>query len=145
MHRLARAASIHPLTREVAAALAEGTGTDGRRQAQRIRSWLRRHIAFLRDPATAELLHDPVSVLLELGRRPRFAADCDDVAMLGAALGLAIGLRARFVILGDAGGFAHVFTELTDPELEEWVELDITRPYQGAEHAFSRPPVVVEL
>jgi hypothetical protein len=131
MGRLARAGAVRPAVRSVSTAIAHGTGTDAARQIAIIRKWLRRNVAFIRDPLPAELLHEPEAMLLELGRNRRLAVDCDDVAILAAALGMSIGLRARFVAVGHSGGWDHVFAELSDPDVDDWRELDITRPFQG--------------
>lgn len=129
MSLYAREAAVHPLTRQVAVSLATGTGTDAERQAARIRQWLERYVGFLRDPLPKEALHDPVWMIEQVGRFGRVEVDCDDVAMLGAALGMAIGLRARYVAIGRQQ-FEHVWVDLADPGRDEWYELDITRPYQ---------------
>jgi transglutaminase-like putative cysteine protease len=66
----------------------------------------------------------------------RIAADCDDIATLAAALGLALGLRARLLVVEFAGqdGFGHIWTALAVPG-GEWIDCDPTRPIQT-------PPVV---
>jgi hypothetical protein len=119
-----------PLVRETAAAIARGTGTDAELQVRRLRAWLTRHVGFLRDPYQTEALHTPIGMLTLLGARGYLEVDCDDVAILGAALGMAIGLRARFILLGRDGGYEHVWAELADPNTDDWRELDITRPQQ---------------
>lgn len=139
MKQLVRAEYLLPLVRETAAAIVRGTGTDSELQAARIRAWLSQHIGFLRDPLDAEGLHSPVALLTLLGANRFLEVDCDDVAILGAALGMAVGLRARFVLLGREGGYEHVWTELSDPNRDEWRELDITRPYQLDYSQYSAP------
>ncbi|MEE8177710.1 MAG: hypothetical protein V3T65_06925 [Acidobacteriota bacterium] len=55
--------------------------------------------------------------------------DCDDAAVLSAALGKAVGLKPRFVVLGfegPTGPYRHVYTELFDGVA--WTEMDVTRP-----------------
>jgi transglutaminase-like putative cysteine protease len=71
----------------------------------------------------ANLIRDQ---LLPFGR---IAADCDDIAALAAALGLALGLRARFLVVEFEGqaGFGHIWTALAVPG-GEWVDCDPTRP-----------------
>lgn len=130
MRQLVRDQYTLPLIRETAAAIVRGTGTDAELQVERIRAWLARHVGFLRDPYEVEGLHTPEAMLTLLGARGFLEVDCDDVAILGAALGMAIGLPARFVLIGAGGGYEHVWTELADPNTGEWRELDITRPYQ---------------
>lgn len=130
MRQLVQAQYALPLVRETAAAIVRGTGTDSELQVDRLRTWLTRTVGFLRDPYQVEGLHTPEALLTLLGARGYLEVDCDDVAILGAALGLAIGLRARFVLLGADGAYEHVWAELADPDGGPWFELDITRPYQ---------------
>jgi len=131
MRQIVRAQYALPLVRETAAAIARGTGVNAELQARRIRAWLTQHVGFLRDPYQTEALHTPEGMLTLLGARGWLEVDCDDVAILGAALGMAVGLRARFVLLGRDGQYEHVWTELADPNTDDWRELDITRPYQS--------------
>lgn len=134
MRSLSRAASYDPTTRTAAVKLVAGTsGKDGREQARTIRSFLEDHTSFLRDPHGTEALHDPKMLLRTILTGHIAYVDCDDVAMLAAALGLAIGLRARFVLLAfgtPTSPFRHVFAELGDPRTGRWYEMDITRPAQ---------------
>jgi transglutaminase-like putative cysteine protease len=135
MARAARAAAVTPIVRRTAVALASSAATrDGTVQAAAIRGWLDDHIVFLRDPTNQELVHDPVVLVRSILAKGVVHVDCDDVATLAAALGLSVGLRARFVIVGFkgmAGAYRHVWTELSDPRRERWIEMDITRPAQG--------------
>lgn len=99
-------------------------------QVDTIRSFLADRFLFMRDPAGVELLHTPRYMLDTIRDRFFFAADCDDAAVLTAALGKAVGLKARFVAVGfesSTGPFAHVFTEIQTPD-GRWHEMDITRP-----------------
>ena len=141
MAAIAREAAIDPLVREVAAVLAWRTGTDAGAQARRLRGWLAGRVGFLRDPIVAEAVHRPATLIRDIAQRGRVEVDCDDVAVLAAALGMAIGLRARFVILG-RDGWEHVFTELGDPDADDWFEFDLTRPFQGVGAHYPRMDVL---
>lgn len=98
--------------------------------ANRIREYLEERVAFVPDPLGVELLKSPVYMLREIDADGRATGDCDDVAILGAALGLAVGLPARFVLLAFTPGapYEHVYTELQTEG--GWLELDTTRPHQ---------------
>jgi len=76
------------------------------------------------------------------GQRGVAQVDCDDVAMLGAALGKAVGLRARFVAVafGPRGApYRHVWAELGPRTNNVWLDMDTTRPAQGLPmHLISR-------
>jgi hypothetical protein len=133
MRSLARAGSLDPLVRATAAHLVMGTGKDGSLHARLIRDFLAGYTLFLRDPTHAEALHAPRLMLDTIKARGIFQGDCDDIAILGAALGLAIGLRARYVAVGfksPNAPFRHVWAELSDPRAPSWIELDTTRPNQ---------------
>lgn len=139
MRRLAREAIADPLVRNTASAIVKHvSGKDAIAQAHVLRGWLTRSTQFLRDPNGTELLHSPRYLLVALRQtRQPVRVDCDDVAVLGAALGGAIGLRARYVVVGfhspDAP-FRHVWAELAPPMGTtvgaRWIELDTTRTAQ---------------
>lgn len=95
-----------------------------------LRRFLAEHVRFRHDPTGVELLKAPAYQLAAIRARGIVTGDCDDIATLGAALGLAAGFPARFVVLRfDPGGpFEHVFTELRGPS--GWVELDTSRELQ---------------
>lgn len=102
-------------------------------QAAAIRSWLARYFRFVEDPVGLELLRDPENLLREYVATNRIIGDCDEAAILGAALGKAVGIGAFFTVLafdpvdGGSGMFSHVFASLlTDGGAT--VSLDVTKP-----------------
>jgi hypothetical protein len=123
----------HPRIRALALSVI-GRASSPDQQIVRLRSWLKSRIRFVADPDVTELLHDPVLLAEWIDRDGSVGVDCDDVAMMAAALGKAIGIAARFVVVGffmpDAP-YAHVWTELFDGRT--WRELDTTRASQGIE------------
>lgn len=131
MAELARAALVEPAVIDTAAAIVAGASNPVA-QVARIRDYLARHVRFLRDPVGVELLRAPRYVLGQIAAKGAVQMDCDDVATLGAALGLAVGLPARMIAVGfrgPEGPLTHVFTELLAGG--RWRELDTTRPAQG--------------
>lgn len=130
MRQYANDARSDPVTRAAAVAITKDCG--GRAvdcQIVAIRQWLDDHIRFIRDPAGLELLHTPEWQLLQIAKKAYISVDCDDVAVLAAALGKAIGIRARYVVigfLGNGGPFSHVYAELQGSG-GKWREIDITR------------------
>jgi len=109
-------------------------GQDGFAQAHAIREYVEQHTEFLRDPDMVEMLHAPVWQLRQIRQRGLVQVDCDDVAMLAAALGKAVGLRARFVAVGfhnTRAPYRHVWAELSPRAVNAWVDVDTTRPAQG--------------
>jgi transglutaminase-like putative cysteine protease len=101
-------------------------------QVEAVRSFLTERVQFLRDPVGVELLHSPEWLLREIQARYYVTGDCDDVAILSAALGKAAGLKARFVAVAfydPVAPYAHVWTDLFDGD--QWRDLDVTRKSQN--------------
>lgn len=137
MKRLVREGKINPSVRNLALSIVRGVpGRNGLAQAVAIRNWLASNVEFTRDPSGAELLYTParlVSILTTRG--PPLYIDCDDVAVLAAALGASIGLKGRFQLVGFLSPRApiqHVWTELQSPSGDRrWVQMDVTRSSQS--------------
>jgi hypothetical protein len=135
----------HPRIRTLAASIVGQTGNVGQ-QIAKIRSWLTSHVYFLPDPDTTELLHDPVLLAEWIEHGGTVGVDCDDVAMLGAAIGKAIGIPARFAVVAfyePNAPFGHVWAELFDGGT--WRELDTTRRVQGVEDSRVTRRAVVDV
>lgn len=110
--------------------------------AYAIRDYVQTAIKFIRDPIGVENITPPLVHMDKL--RGHFGStvggDCDDAATLSAALGMSVGLPARFQAIafpqpGDVPGmrynednapFGHVYTELLAGGA--WREMDTTRP-----------------
>lgn len=98
-------------------------------QAQAIRAWLLDHFTFVRDPFGQETIGTPKFQLDQIASQYYVQGDCDDVAVLAAALGKAVGMPAVFVTLGfdgPSGPFSHVYTALFGRTT--WHSMDVTRP-----------------
>jgi hypothetical protein len=95
-------------------------------ELQAIYNFVDRNIRFVKDPVTKEKLIPPQE-LLKVG-----AGDCDDIAMLTAALLMAVGYPARLVTVAAAqcgSDFSHVYTEgELPPGSGNWIPLDSARP-----------------
>lgn len=130
MHQLATDAGTDPhgLTGRVAAELAAGGGFY---IAPAIRELLASVVTFEHDPEGLELVRTPDRMLLEVRETGGTAGDCDDIATLGAGLGIAAGLPVRYVTVAmhATGPYVHVWTELYDGG--RWWELDTSRELQG--------------
>lgn len=135
MAQLALRGAVTPACRGVAARCVLGSGRDPLFHARLLRDWVDRHTEFLADPTHAEGLTPPEKLVSVIASSGIAQCDCDDVAMLAAALGVAIGLRARFVVVAFGGGpspaFAHVWCDLAGPDGAQWLSVDPTRPVLG--------------
>lgn len=128
MRRLGRQGASRPdVQRWARDIVGDATGAEA---ARRIRAFLARTVRFRYDPPGVELIRTPRYLLRQIAADGRAEGDCDDVAVLGAALGMAVGLPARYVLLGFVPGepFEHVYAELVTARGP--VELDTTRPAQ---------------
>lgn len=132
MRDMVLSAIAHPLVRWYGTDIVRGVPPlDRPSQVAAIRAFLATRVTFVPDPLGVEWLTSPPAMLDTISQRYYTVGDCDDVAMLGAALGGSVGLPSRFVVVGfvhpDAP-MGHVYTELFDGA--QWRELDITRPSQ---------------
>ncbi len=131
MRRLVNVSLADPLVIETARGIVEGAGLQGRDETGKylaIRDWLDEHLSFLPDPLGVELLSTPRYMLTRIRQAQYVSGDCDDAAILGAALGKAVGLRAKFRALGFVSPrrpFQHVYTLLLVHG--RWANLDTTR------------------
>lgn len=132
MRRLVRQSLAVPIVRAAITSITTFAGSrDVPEQALRIKRFLEDHIRFLPDPIGVELLHTPEWMLREIQRKGIIAVDCDDAAVLGAALAMNAGIRPVFVAESyffPGSPFQHVYTELPTPA--GVVSLDVTKPYQ---------------
>lgn len=123
-------AQVDPLTMDTAHRIVVGEtprNTEG--YALAIREWLRDNFRFVPDSRDVDTMRDPHKLLLQLAADGKMTGDCDDLAMLAAAFGLAVGLTPRFTVLGFPSmqdQYGHVYAELeTD---RGWVAIDTTKP-----------------
>lgn len=106
-----------------------------------VRAYLQEHLQFVQDPNGVEMLSSPRYLLTQINARYFVQGDCDDAAILGAALAKAVGLRARFVIVAFftlTAPFTHVFTVVKGTS--GWRDLDTTRAsrYRGTSPTVTR-------
>lgn len=104
---------------------------DQYRQAVAIRSWLASVWRYVDDPNDRELLRDPAAMLQDYTNYSVIYGDCDEAAVMGAALGKAVGMSAELVALGfvtdPTARYQHVFAQLLTDD-GQTVDLDVTKP-----------------
>ncbi len=84
-----------------------------------VRYWVNHRLPYLRDPATVEWLRDPVALLADVQKYGIARADCDEIAMLTAALWMALGNQADFATVGfsSSGPATHVLARAYLPKV----------------------------
>ena len=117
MRRLVNSALLAPSVIETAHEIVRNAPPrDELAQAARLLVWMKQHFRFRRDPVGVELLRDPEYQLTQIKQTGTMTGDCDDAAVLSAALGKALGFPARFCVValnGTADPYQHVYTVLT--------------------------------
>lgn len=114
--------SLHdPAIRNFALRLVEPCpGHDFDCEIQRCFEFVRDRITYRRDPVTVERVQDARATLFEFQ-----SGDCDDKVVALCSLLGALGLKSRFVVIGqDDRNFTHVFCEVRTAR--GWVSLDPT-------------------
>ena len=125
MQRLARQGAATPAVREAAEHIVRSVpARDLQAEARAVESWIRVHLRYTRDGLDVETLKTPERMLAEIASQGKTIGDCDDAAVLGAALLLALGHAPQFTLLGKGEFPHHVVVEdlssgrLLDPTAE---------------------------
>lgn len=96
-----------------------------------ILEYVRERVRFTRDPLDVEYVQSPDFLLRAIRQDGTAAGDCDDSAVLFAALAEAVGYETRFAVLGGAGeNFSHVIVEVRDTA-GRWVSVDPSQRGRG--------------
>ena len=120
------AVTQYPVVRAQAIALLRDLYATGPADlARAVEAFVRQHVTLVDE--YEELLQHPVVMLQMIKMRGAATGDCDDAAVLAAALLLSVGIKVRFKAVWPdpgTGGFQHVFMEYKLGE--RWVALDPT-------------------
>lgn len=113
-----------------------GQRLDNGAMARALLEWLREHTRFVPDPIGQQLLKTPLYLLRMIRVDHHVAADCVDVAMLGAALAMAVGMRVKFIAESYSSPcnaisspLVHVYTIVQSPD--GWLAMDTQQPADG--------------
>lgn len=120
MRELVRKWKVHPRLRQLAKAIVQSCQSKNNTcEIKRLHAYVSNKIRYVRDVQGVETVQDPEVTLRDK------AGDCDDQAVLIAALLCSIGHPVRFVAVGfRPGQFAHVYTET--PIGADWVAVETT-------------------
>jgi transglutaminase-like putative cysteine protease len=102
-------------------------GHDLHALALRVREWVTSSVRFLPDPVMdGDYIRTPDYLLSEIQQYGIARGDCDDVAVLTATMGMAVGLFARFHAVAFSGRetYSHVWTDLLAGDT--WMVVDPT-------------------
>lgn len=140
MATLIRDGAVTPQVRRASTSIVADI-PDPVRQLFALRQWVANHFTFVRDPASAELLHDAPNLMAQIRQSGRAIGDCDDAAILAGALACSVGFRVALIVVAvDDGGpdpefgelpYSHVWATASAPTgAPQWMEFDVTRPAQ---------------
>ena len=112
-----------PVVREFARRLVQHLpGKDRIAEIKAAFYFVRDEVRYIRDIRGVETLHTPEKILQTM------AGDCDDKALLIAALLESIGFQCRFIGVGfTAGHISHVFTQVMNNG--KWINLETTEAW----------------
>ena len=144
MRDMVRKGVERPIVVSVARHIVAGlSGRDQLAQAFAIREWMETHVRFIPDPNNVEVPRPPDEMLEEVESRFTVQGDCDEAAIIGAALASAVGLTVDLVVVGfDTPNtpYSHVFALVKTPGGN--VDLDTTRSVPDLGWRISRRFVV---
>lgn len=116
-----------PVVRLIASRLIQSAGVkskDHLSEAQTLYSWISRNIRYQKDPVNIETVQSP-----EITLKLRYG-DCDDHTGIMAAMALAVGIPARYRVIGyTEDQLVHIFPELLIGS--KWIAADTTEPQKG--------------
>lgn len=107
-------------------------------------------LRYTNDALHVEQVKSPLRILREIEQTGTSLVDCDDIATLLCALGMVLGRRAQFAVVGfsapepslgrgsrvrSPGQFTHVFARLLEPRSKEWIFVDPVAGTRDAEMA----------
>lgn len=124
MVRLARQFSSNEVIRDLAEQIIQHVPPkDYRGEISAIQQWVKDNIRYTRDVWNVETLKDPIALLNSA------QGDCDDQALLVAALAASVGFEPRFHAIGFRPyEFEHVFAEVRLGGPNSWVSVETTEP-----------------
>lgn len=133
MRALTDQAIRDPSVVRLARRIVADAGRDQRRQLQAIYEWVARHVRFVRDPVTYDLVVSPLRLLSDIADRGWTQEDCESMASLVAALAESVGLQTRFHVISPLRPtserdhrFTHVWAEALAGT--QWIALDPALP-----------------
>lgn len=131
--------AVQPDVISQARRIADATpGDDPEGLAAQILAWLTSVWRYVDDPTAAEYIAPAVDSLEQLRLQSSILGDCDDVTVLGGAIGRALGFDVSITVVAFADNpwaFTHVWASLLTPDGPP-VSLDILKPAAG-----SVPPI----
>jgi transglutaminase-like putative cysteine protease len=131
MARLVRESAREPAVRQMALDLVRSVYAS--RYADVVwglKNFFMRHFRFIDEPD--EMITAPSRLLRAIREAGAAWGDCDDAAVLAAAMLYSLGFAVRFraVIEQPDGSFGHVFAEYKAPDSQVWLIFDPTVPYR---------------
>jgi transglutaminase-like putative cysteine protease len=130
MRLIARGASQSPTIAKVAFDMVRFLPPTTAARIGAIRSYVRTYIHYQNDPHDVEHVQQPVRLVQEIAQKGSTVGDCDDVAVVAAALALAMGLQVQYVVEAfrpPPTTYAHVYAELLGLA-GTWERIDTTKP-----------------
>ena len=115
MKKMAREYSRHDLVKRLATNILHHKNIPSHHyldEAKAIGDFVKRHVRYVKDPVGTESLTAPDMMIRMMKEVGYSMGDCDDMALLTAALLMSIGIHPRFRTVryrGNTGNFSHIY------------------------------------
>jgi transglutaminase-like putative cysteine protease len=118
-----RSVVLHQLTEHVVRLLQP---KDYQSEILGVRNFVAEHVRYKNDPLTTEWVSDPERVASQVLTYGRATADCDDIALIMAAMLRQVGRVVEWVTVGFGrpNNFSHVFARVQEPKSQRWIVVD---------------------
>ena len=90
-------------------------------------NWVKTNVHYIPDPENVEWFTSPAKMVEKYRQGYILAGDCDDHALLNAALLKVLGYQARVALVAFEGNdITHAYAEVYSPTLQRWIAVDTT-------------------
>jgi len=122
----------HPFVRQLVVQILNQKNTSSHNhldEARAIGEWVRDNVRYMKDPATMELLQDPV-MMIEQASKGQARGDCDDMVLLAMTLLIAGGIKPYVKVVryqSDFGPYNHIYLAVNEnnyKQSKEWLIID---------------------
>jgi hypothetical protein len=122
----------HPFVRQLVIQILNRNGTDSHNhldEAKAIGEWVKTHVRYMKDPATMELLQDPV-LMIEQASKGEARGDCDDMVLLAMTLLIGAGIKPWIKVVRyhtDFGPYNHIYLAVHENNYrgpKQWLIID---------------------
>ena len=119
MRRMLAEASHDTDLRDLAVSVVHGSPSSD------IYDWMKANVRYIPDPVDIEMFQHPSRMVRDFRVDKSLSGDCDDIALLTAAMLQAVGVKSRVVLIDTAcNGLDHAVAQVWSDKLQDWLTVD---------------------